>query len=191
MFRFIPARPALVALLIAMSLAGSLLASDFPAQMNAGKHRLMLNGSGPRTKFFLELYVAGLYLADSDSNAEEIAAANEPMSIRVKITSRMVTQAKLSESMNDGFQTVTGGNQGSIQRQIDQFKGFLAEEVKSGDVFDFVYVPEHGVVINKNGKFKGVVAGLPFKKALFSIWLSNNPVDANLRQAMLKGRTRR
>ena len=41
----------------------------------------MLNGFGPRTKFFLELYVAGLYLADSDSNAEEIAAANEPMSI--------------------------------------------------------------------------------------------------------------
>ena len=46
-------------------------------------------------------------------------------------------------------------------------------------------------MINKNGKFKGVVAGLEFKKALFNIWLSNNPADANLKKAMLTQSLRR
>ena len=151
----------------------------------------MLNGWGARTKLFLELYVAGLYLTEAKSNPASIAAANEPMSIRVKITSGMVSQAKLIQSLNDGFENATNGNVAPIQQEINQFRSCLTDAITKGDTFDFVYLPKHGGVINKNSKFKGVIAGLEFKKALFNIWLSNKPADADLKKAMLTPVTRR
>ena len=191
MHGFISTRVTVASLLIALSMAGLSVGSNFPPQIKAGNHRLVLNGWGPRTKFFLELYEAGLYITKSQSNPAVIAAADEPMAIRVKITSSMVSRAKLMQSLNDGFQTVTKGKLEPIRDGVKQFRSFLSEEVKSGDRFDFVYLPEHGLVINKNGQFKGVVPGLAFKQALFNIWLSNEPVDATLKQAMLKGAVQR
>lgn len=191
MHGFISTRVMVASLLIALPMAGLSVASNFPPQIKAGNHRLVLNGWGPRTKFFLELYEAGLYVTKAQSNPTVIADADEPMAIRVKITSSMVSRTKLMQSLNDGFQTVTKGKLEPIQNGVNQFRSFLSEDVKSGDRFDFVYLPRHGLVINKNGQFKGVVPGLAFKQALFNIWLSNEPVDATLKQAMLKGAVQR
>ena len=182
---------AILVLVVAVTITHRAAAADFPAQIKAGEHRLLLNGWGARTKLFLELYVAGLYLTKANSNPAAIAAANEPMSIRVKITSGMVSQARLMQSLTDGFHNATNENVASIQSEINQFRKCLTETITKGDTFDFIYLPEHGVVINKNGKFKGSVAGIEFKKALFNIWLSDKPADANLKKAMLTQSLRR
>ena len=42
-------------------------------------------------------------------------------------------------------------------------------------------------MVYKNGKEVGVVEGLDFKKALFAIWLGEDPADDDLKEAMLKG----
>ena len=182
---------AIFVVVVAATTTNRATAADFPAQIKAGEHRLLLNGWGARAKFYLELYVAGLYLTTANSDPAAIVAANEPMSIRVKITSGMVSQAKLVQSLNDGFHNATNGNVASIQSEINQFRKCLTEAITKGDTFDFVYLPEHGVLVNKNGKFKGVVAGIEFKKALFNIWLSDKPADANLKKAMLTQSLRR
>ena len=182
---------AVLTLSVACTFTQHLDAANFPSRINTGEHQLVLNGWGARTKLFLELYVAGLYLTDAESNPAAIASANEPMSIRVKITSGMVSQAKLIQSLNDGFENATNGNVAPIQKEINQFRSCLTDAITKGDTFDFVYLPKHGVVINKNSKFKGVIAGLEFKKALFNIWLSNKPADADLKKAMLTPITRR
>ena len=59
------------------------------------------------------------------------------------------------------------------------------ENLKKGDSFTIANVPGMGVVVYKNGAKKGAVDGQDFKKALFGIWLSNNPADADLKKAML------
>lgn len=159
--------------------------AELPPEIRAGQHRLVLNGSGARTKTFLELYVAGLYLTRPSQDPVAIIAANEPMAIRIKITSSFVSQSKLATSLEEGFSNSTGGKVAPIQKEIDLFQKYLKEDITKGDVFDLVYMPEHGLIVNKNGKFKGVVAGVAFKQALFGIWLSSNPSDANLKQAML------
>lgn len=182
---------AIFVVVVAATTTNRATAADFPAQIKAGEHRLLLNGWGARAKFYLELYVAGLYLTTANSDPAAIVAANEPMSIRVKITSGMVSQAKLMQSLIDGFHNATNGNVASIQSEINQFRKCLTEAITKGDTFDFVYLPEHGVLVNKNGKFKGVVAGIEFKKALFNIWLSDKPADANLKKAMLTQSLRR
>jgi hypothetical protein len=160
-------------------------AGEFPAQIQAGEHRLVLNGEGARTKAFLEMYVAGLYLTQPSNDAAQIIAADSPMAIRIKITSGFVSQKSLVDSLEEGFKNATGGDTREIRKQIDEFRNCFKEEIAKGDTFDMVYVPKHGVIVNKNGKLKGAVAGAKFKQALFSVWLSNKPADTSLKQAML------
>lgn len=160
-----------------------------PASLQAGGHRLLLNGSGVRTKTLLELYTAGLYLLKPSSNAAAVIDADEPMALRIKITSSFVSQSSLVESLEDGLKKSMGGDVREIRKEIDQFRGFFQAEITKGDVFDMVYLPEHGVIVNKNGKLMGAVAGVKFKRALFGIWLSDKPADSSLKQALLTPRT--
>jgi hypothetical protein len=175
----------LLMILAAMVISPSVRAAELPQQLQAGEHRLVLNGWGARSNTFLKLYVAGLYLQQPSQDPQAIVAANEPMAIRIKITSGFVSQAKLVASLTEGFEKATRGNTAPIKPQIDQFRACFKEEITKGDVFDIVYVPQHGVIVNKNGRLKGVVPGNEFKTSLFSIWLSDNPADESLKQAML------
>jgi hypothetical protein len=174
-----------MAILGMMFLTENIHAAELPQQLQAGEHRLVLNGWGTRSNTFLKLYVAGLYLTTPSRDPQTIVAANEPMAIRIKITSGFVSQAKLVASLSEGFDKATGGNTAPIKTEIDQFRECFKDEITKGDVFDIVYVPQHGVIVNKNGRLKGVVAGGEFKKSLFGIWLSDAPADESLKQAML------
>jgi hypothetical protein len=147
--------------------------------------KLVLNGVGSRTKYLMRMYNAGLYLPERSKDAAAIVAGNSPMAIRLQITSGMVTQEKLVESLNEGFEKSTGGKTEVIRAQIDDFRKVLAVEIAKGDVIDLVYLPDPGVVVAKNGKKLGVVQGIAFKRALFGIWLSDNPVDAGLKKSLL------
>lgn len=164
---------------------GTATAADLPSIIHAGEHRLVLNGSGVRTKALVQLYTAGLYLTRPSKGAAQVVAADEPMALRVKITSGFVSQSSLVASLEDGFESATGGKTQSLRKQIDQFREYFKEEIKKGDTFDMVYIPKHGVIVNKNGKLKGVVPGVDFKQALFGIWLSDKPADNSLKQALM------
>ncbi len=161
------------------------IAGELPSQIQAGEHRLVLNGEGARTKTLIELYVAGLYLTQPSTDAAHIIEDDQPMAIRIKITSSFVSQKSLVSSLEEGFKNATGGDTREISEQIEQFRDCFKDAISKGDTFDLVYLPEHGVVVNKNGKLQGAVAGTKFKQALFSIWLSNKPADATLKQALL------
>ncbi|MCM2370640.1 chalcone isomerase family protein [Aporhodopirellula aestuarii] len=182
---------AILLLFVVTAMANDATAEDFPQQIQAGQHRLILNGSGSRTKYLLEMYVAGLYLSNETQSPAAIAGADEAMSIRIKITSGFVSQEKLVDSLTEGFRNATGGNVTPIQPQINQFRKCFAETITKGDTYDFIYLPKYGVAVHRNAKLKGVIAGIEFKKALFDIWLSDNPADENLKNAMLTKPTRR
>jgi hypothetical protein len=107
------------------------------------------------------------------------------MALRIKITSGFVSQNSLIDSLEEGFVNATGGDTREIRKEIDRFREFFKDDIRKGDVFDMVYLPQHGVIVNKNGKLKGAVAGAKFKQALFSIWLSDKPADTALKQALL------
>jgi hypothetical protein len=47
------------------------------------------------------------------------------------------------------------------------------------------YVPGSGVKVRKNRVYKGAVAGLEFKKSLFSIWLGTKPPSTDLKNKLL------
>lgn len=159
--------------------------SKLPPTLNVGKQKLVLNGHGSREKYFLDLYAAGLYLAKPNRQAKAVVISDELMVIRIVITSKFVSQEKLVESLQEGLNQSTKNKLKPIQTEAEQFRRCFSGEIVHGDVFDLVYVPKRGVIVLKNGKRKGAVAGLPFKKALFGIWLGERPVDVALRKALL------
>ena len=163
------------------------LAEGLPPKIKVGKKELVLNGAGVREKYFLDLYQAGLYLLKPNSDAASIINADAPMLIHLVITSKMVSQEKLIESLQEGFKNSTQGKTEPIRSEIEKFRQCFAEEITRGNVFDIVYWPGQGVTVLKNGKKKGVIPGLAFKRALLGIWLGDRPADANLRLALLGG----
>ena len=159
--------------------------AELPDAIQVGEVKLALNGAGARTKYLMQMYVAGLYLTEPSSESASIIAADAPMAIRLEITSGLVTEEKLVESLNEGFENATGGRSDRLRKEINLFRKCLAGKIVRDDVIDLVYVPAHGLTVAKNGKKQGLVQGLAFKKALFGIWLSDNPADKELKRAML------
>lgn len=159
--------------------------AELPKTLQASDAKLTLNGSGARTKYLLEMYVAGLYLAQPSSDAAAIVAADAPMAIRLEITSNLVTEEKLVESLHEGFHNATGGKPEPIRKEIDLFRKCLAGKISKGDVLDLVYLPGQGIIVVKNGEKQGAIEGIAFKKALFGVWLSNKPADKDLKREML------
>jgi len=165
--------------------APSTLQAELPTVLESGGAKLVLNGSGVRSKYLMKMYVAGLYLTKPSKDAKAIVAADEPMAIRLEITSGMVTQEKLLESLNEGFEKSTGGKQQPIRKEIDAFRAALTGEINKDDVLDLVYLPGRGVNVTQNGKQLGLIPRLEFKQALFGVWLSDNPADATVKRGLL------
>ena len=146
---------------------------------------LKLNGAGVREKLWIDLYAGGLYLTNKSSDASKIISADEPMSIKLHIVSKLITSEKMMDAVNEGFENSTNGNTKPLASKIKKFQDFFLDEIVRNDVFDIVYLPGNGVVVYKNDKELGVIEGMDFKKALFGIWLSNKPADDDLKEAML------
>jgi hypothetical protein len=158
---------------------------DGPDSLNLGKATIVKNGAGSRQKMFLSLYDCTLYLNQKSKDAKAIVAADQTMAVRIEVTSRFVSQAKLVSALKDGFNASTGGNTKAIAAKINTFEACFSEPIKMNDVFILAHVPGIGVVVYKNNNQKGVIAGLDFKKALFGIWVGDTPVDGDLKKALL------
>ncbi|ARU57662.1 chalcone-flavanone isomerase [Oleiphilus messinensis] len=153
--------------------------------MSAAGKTLNLQGAGIRTKWFMDIYVGGLYTASGSRDAMAVINADEPQAIKLHMVSGLVTSEKMQSATNEGFVNATGGNVAPIKADIDAFMGVFQEEIKENDVFDLVYVPSKGVEVYKNAKLKDTIGDMTFKKALFGIWLSDNPAQDDLKKAML------
>lgn len=148
---------------------------------------LVLNGGGIREKLWWDLYVGGLYLTQKSKDDNSIINSNEPMAVKMQITSSVITSERMKDAINEGFEKSTHGNVAPIKDKIDKLIHTFSDEIKIGDVFDLVFLPGKGVNVFKNKQLRTTIEGMDFKKALFGIWLSDDPVDKNLKTAMLGG----
>lgn len=161
-------------------------AVTLPNTVTVGGEELALNGAGIRKKaMILKLYSGGLYLGSPSTDAKAIINANENMSIKLHITSGFVSSEAMSEAVSDGFDASMDGDTSSLSAEIKKFIGFFSDEIVENNVFDITYDKDRGVVAYKNNVELGAIKGMAFKKALFGIWLGNDPVDSKLKKAML------
>ena len=155
----------------------------FPPKLDIKGTSLYFNGCGLREKYTLDLYVAGLYLEKTTMDANKVMAADASSAIKIVITSSKVTRDKFNESVKEGFANASTGKASAAE--IAKFKGFFADPFKVKDEILMIYVPGKGVAVTINGKYKGIVEGLEFKKALYAIWLGDKPASAKLKKGML------
>ena len=156
-----------------------------PDTLKVGNENLVLNGGGTREFLWIDLYVAGLYLKQKDSDPQQIIESDQPMAIFLEIVSGIITSEKMIEAIEEGFQKSTGGNTSPIQENIDiLIKSGFKEKIQEGDTFLISY-HAGAVTIAKNRKKITSFGNLKFKQALFGIWFGNEPADENLKQGML------
>jgi len=162
---------AIMALFCVASVSAQTKVGDatLPNTMTMEGTSLTLNGAGLREKLVFDLYAGGLYLTSKSSNASSIINADETMTIKLHILSKLVTNKKMVSAVNDGFEKSLDGNTAAMSNKIEKFKGFFSDKIVKG----------------KNGTEIGVIEGLDFKKALFGIWLGEDPADGDLKEGML------
>jgi hypothetical protein len=159
---------------------------ELKESIKLGDNHLHLNGAGQRSKLFIDLYVAALYLTNKAADAQTIINANEAMLIQIHVVSSLITSENLTRGTREGFEKSTNNNTQDIQDQIDDFFLAFKEPIKLGDVFEIVYLPGKGVTVVKNRHVtKHLLENIAFKRALFGIWLSDNPAQESLKQHLL------
>ena len=148
---------------------------------------LILNGTGTRVIFFMKVYEGSLYLETKSTDADQIINNNSPMALRIDVTSEMVTADAMKKALSEGLKKSTNNNTGNILNEIGQLSASFNSDVTSGDFYEFIYIPEIGTHVLKNNEMVELIPGFEFKKAFFGIFLSNNPIQKNLKKAMLGG----
>ncbi|MDH3378129.1 MAG: chalcone isomerase family protein [Gammaproteobacteria bacterium] len=158
-----------------------------PDTLQTGGKTLQLNGAGIRSKLFIDLYVGALYLTATNGDAEAIITADEPMAIRLHIVSGLITSEKMEKATREGFNNATNGDTADIAEQIETFIGVFREPIHENDIYDLIYTPGHFVEVYRNGELASTLQGMPFKRAMFGIWLSAHPAQKSLKKKMLGG----
>ena len=159
-----------------------------PRHIDFKGKQLELNGFGTRSKLWMDVYVQALYLSVLSQDAEAILNSNSVMGIRIQITSSLVTSKKLSKAFEKGLRKSIGEeNIEKIRPQADILEKLIGREPTiEKDFFNLIYSPEDtSIWVYKNDKLEGKIQGMEFKKAFFGIWLSDNPVDSDLKNDLL------
>lgn len=147
---------------------------------------LQLNGAGSRSKMWVDVYIQALYLSQLSPNPTEIINDKTEMSIRIEITSALVSSGKLTRAMHAGFEKSAGDNFKTLEPKMELLKSFLSEDITKGDVFELSYNPaDQSIWVIKNRELKGKIEGFEFKKVFFGIWLGDKPVDEELKNNLL------
>lgn len=154
-------------------------------QVQLGATPLVLNGAGVRSKFFVKVYVGALYLGKPSKSVTEILEMSGPKRIAMHFLHDEVSEEKLLEAWNEGFENNQTEEILSILRpKIEQFNK-LFQTVQTGDVITLDYIPDEGTAVVINGLEKGKVPEADFNRALLLIWLGDKPADEDLKQALL------
>lgn len=145
---------------------------------------LVLNGSGVRSKFFMDLYVASLYLPKTETDTQAILDSPE-LAIQMDILSSMITSEKMNAAINEGFDNATNGQTQVIGSAIARFMASFEAPIKVGDRFVFEIRKDSGVNSIKNGIRQSEIQNELFRRALINIWLGDEPAQGSLKDAML------
>ena len=159
---------------------------DDSIQLNSTE--LKLNGLGLRAVLFIRGYVAGLYLTEKSTVANEVLASTGPKRIQL----RMLREAN-AEDFNKAL--VSGMRRNATEAELIVLRDRLAQleqvidsigTVRKGDTITLDYVSERGMTLAVNGAVKGPsIHGADFYRTLLEIFVGDHPVDPRLKKGLL------
>ncbi|HEY9049905.1 MAG TPA: chalcone isomerase family protein [Gammaproteobacteria bacterium] len=178
----------LIVMLLALPAQGRELAdvefADVIAAPVADK-QLQLNGLGIRYKFVFKIYIAALYLEQPAHEVNAILSDRGAKRILMHFLYDEVSKGKLVDAWLEGFKNNLNADElKRFDAQIQQFNSMF-ETVQRNDVVQIDYLPGQGTRVMIKGQDKGLIADDGFYPALLKIWLGDDPVSDDLKQALL------
>ena len=153
--------------------AAELAGVSLPDTATVGGETLQLNGLGLRKKFFIKVYVGGLYLPMKQSDWKQVLATDTPRHM-VMHWLRTVDKASISEGWTDCLKANSPGASAEVKKNFATLESWM-EEARAGDQFTYTYLPGSGTQVSVAGKPKGSLGGKPFADALFACWIGEKP----------------
>ena len=165
------------------TLAATLEGVTLQDTLQAGNTRLVLNGMALRKKYFLGVYVGGLYLAQRNPDTDDIIRQDAPRALIMQFV-RDVSRGKLVEAYAEGFSANAAGLSARLKPDVDKFLAFL-EDVRSGDRISFVYVPGTGSRFRLNEGKALAIPGKDFADLYLLVYIGRHPPTDVLKQGLL------
>lgn len=146
---------------------------------------LKLNGAGLRKKVVFRVYVGGLYLENPSKNAATVISSDQVKRMQLSVL-RSLSTKQITEAIEEGFEKNSKAQLGALKARLEKLKTMIPN-VENGEQILLTYVPGKGTVVSAKGAEKGVIEGKDFADALFAVWLGPNPVQEDLKKALLGG----
>ncbi|HEY0783572.1 MAG TPA: chalcone isomerase family protein [Thermoanaerobaculia bacterium] len=175
---------ALLTLLVALpAAAGTLAGVTLPDRADASGKGLVLNGLGLRTKFFIKVYVGGLYLPAKERSAAKVLADDEPRRMVLHFLYG-VSKKQMCEAWEEGF----ADNAPTAPKELAGQLCGLMEPIEKGKELVFTYLPGEGTKVEVNGKVKATLPGKPAADAILATWIGPKPGPGDdFKKAVLGG----
>ena len=163
----------LAALSAAPARAATLAGVTLPDKVDASGQSLVLNGLALRTKFFIKVYVGGLYLTHKEHDAGKVLAED---AARRQVLSFLysVKAGQMCDAWKDGLEANTPHAAAEVKKNFDTLCSWM-EDIPKGNTMTLTYTPGQGTAVEVNGKAKGTLPGKPTADAVLSTWIGPKP----------------
>jgi hypothetical protein len=146
---------------------------------------LKLNGAGLRKKAIFKVYVGGLYVENPSKDAATLTSSEQIKRMQLSVL-RSLSSQQVNEAIEEGFEKNSKSQMAALKPRLAKLATMIPN-VEKGDEILLTYVPGKGTVVSAKGAEKGVIEGKDFADALFAVWLGPNPVQEDLKKALLGG----
>ena len=160
---------------------------QFDDKLKLGNADLVINGAGVRSKFG-KRYAMALYLPAKATDPKSAVATKGAK----RIASSLITDVDgdtyagaVSKAINNN---ASDAEQAALKERVKQLVDTVNAlgEIKAKSTIVFDLIPEKGTVLTINGQQKGKdIPGEDFANALLRVWLGEDPVQNDLKQALL------
>ena len=154
-----------------------------------GSSELTLNGAGLRKRLFFQVYAIGLYLPQKSTSPAAILEQAGPKRVAIHML-RDVGADDFSAALADGIRANHAEAEAkALEPRVQQLAAVMAElkEAKKGMSINLDWTGSETQVVVQGKPAGKPIAGADFYKALLRIWLGDQPVQHDLRKALLGG----
>lgn len=149
---------------------------------------LVLNGAGVRSRVFVKVYVAGLYLPQKTQQVQIIVNVTGPRRIVMRMMRGLDAQT-LTDGLEDGVRSNNPpAEQVLLKAPMEDLVTQMGKigRLNESDTVIIDMSPQMTRVL-LNGRPAAQVKSAALPSALLRIWLGENPVDGALKTALLGG----
>ena len=154
-------------------LAATIAGVNLENSVSVNNQTLVLNGGGIRKKFFIKVYVGGLYLPAKNKDATAIMAADAPRRMVMHFV-YSVSKDQMCDAWSEGLEANTPNASAEVKGAFKTLCSWM-EPIPKGNRLVLTYVPGTGTTVEINGKMKGTLPGKPTADAILATWLGPKP----------------